>query len=147
VPAVHSDVPVSVRVESLGGRMLTGKIARVTDKVDESTRTMTAEMEVDNHSLGLVPGMYATVILKVDAHAHVLAVPIEAVPSGGKTVFVVNAAHQVEERAVKVGMETPTKYEIVSGLNEGDLVVVGNAAQLRAGQKVEARTTEPLVRQ
>lgn len=147
VPAVHNDVPISVRIDSLGGRTLTGRIARFADRVDESTRTMTAEMEVDNQALEMVPGMYATVLLKVDAHSHVLAVPVEAVPSGGRTVFVVNAAHRIEERAIRLGMETPTKYEVLSGLREGDLVVVGNPAQLRAGQDVEARITEPLARQ
>jgi RND family efflux transporter MFP subunit len=147
VPGIHDDVPVSVRVDAFGGRDVAGKIARFSNNVDESTRTMTAEMEVDNRALDLVPGMYATVMLKVDQRPHVLAVPIEAVPSGGKTAFVVNAAHQIEERAVKLGLETSTKYEVLSGLNEGDMVVVGNLSQLRPGQKVEARITEPLARQ
>lgn len=147
VPGIHNDVPVSVRIDSLGGRAVAGKIARFTNNVDESTRTMTAEIEVDNRALDLVPGMYATVMLKVDQHPHVLAVPIEAVPSGGKIAFVVNAAHQIEERAIKLGVETATKYQVLSGLNEGDMVVVGNLSQLRPGQKVEALITEPLARQ
>jgi len=147
VPGIHDDVPVSVRIDSLGGRAVAGKIARFTNNVDESTRTMTAEIEVDNRALDLVPGMYATVMLQVDQHPQVLAVPIEAVPSGGKIAFVVNAAHQIEERAIKLGVETSTKYQVLSGLNEGDMVVVGNLSQLRPGQRVEALITEPIARQ
>ena len=56
VHGIHLDAPVRVRVDSLGGRVLTGKIARFSDRVDDSTRTMVAEMEVPNPALELVPG-------------------------------------------------------------------------------------------
>jgi RND family efflux transporter MFP subunit len=137
---------VNVRVESLGGRTFDGKIARFTNKVDDSTRTMIVESEVKNPTLELVPGMYATVTLKVDERPHALAIPIEAVPQGAKTVLVVNSRQQVEERHVTLGLETPAKYEVLSGLHEGDLVLVGNPGQLVAGQRVQPKLTEPLAR-
>ena len=55
------------------------------------------------------------------------------------TVYVVNHDNQIEERAVKLGLETPDKYEVLSGLHEGDLVVIGNRAGFQAGQKVEPK--------
>jgi hypothetical protein len=78
--------------------------------------------------------------LKVEKHLQALAVPTEAVV-GDKTptVYVVNYENQIEERAVKLGIETADKYEILSGLNEGDRVVVGNRAQFQAGEKVEPK--------
>jgi RND family efflux transporter MFP subunit len=147
VHGIRLDAPVSVRIDSLGGRVLTGRIARFTDKVDDSTRTMIAEMEVPNPKLELVPGMYATVTLKVAEHPHALAIPVEAVPPGGKSVLVVDASHRIEERAVTLGLETPAHYEVLSGLEAGDLVMLGNPAQLAAGQKVEPRLVEPLARE
>jgi RND family efflux transporter MFP subunit len=57
VTSLRVDVPVDVRVDSLGGRVLHGKIARLTGKIDDSTRTMIAEVEVANPKLELVPGM------------------------------------------------------------------------------------------
>jgi RND family efflux transporter MFP subunit len=146
VRGIRLDAPLSVRVDSLGGRTLAGKIARFSDKVDDSTRTMIAEMEVANPTLELVPGMYATVTLRVDNHPHALAIPIEAVPAGGKSVFVVNGSHSLEERGVTLGLETSARYEVLAGLNEGDLVMIGNPAQLTAGQKVEPRLSAPLAR-
>jgi RND family efflux transporter MFP subunit len=98
VSGIRLDAPLSARVDSLGGRVFTGKIKRFSNKVDDSTRTMVVEMEVPNPSLELVPGMYATVTLKIEDRPHALAIPIEAVPSGGKRVLVVNSAHRVEER-------------------------------------------------
>lgn len=143
VSRVRDDSPVTVRVDSLGGRTFVGKIARFTQRVDESTRTMLTEVEVANDALDLVPGMYATVTLKIDERRNALAVPVEAVPSGATTVFVVNENQRLEERRIKLGLETATRYEVLEGLNEGDRVVIGNSAQLRAGQQVEARPTEP----
>jgi len=131
---------VEVRVESLNGKTFTGTISRFTHDVDDNTRTMITEIEVPNPNLELVPGMYATVVLKVEKCLQTLAVPTEAVV-GDKTptVYVINRDNQIEERAVKLGLETPDKYEILSGLHEGDLVVVGNRSGFEAGQKVEPK--------
>ena len=147
VHGIRLDAPLSVRVDSLGGRTFEGKIARFSDKVDDSTRTMVVEMEVPNPSLELVPGMYATVMLRVDDRPHALAIPIEAVPPGGKSVLVVNGSHKVEQRPVKLGLETPGRYEVLAGLKEGDLVMIGNPAQVGPGQTVEPRLTAPLARE
>ena len=134
---------VEVRNESLGGKMFTGKITRFTDKVDEDTRTMMVEIQVPNPDLKIIPGMYATVVLKVEKHADALVVPTQAV-SPGKTarVFVVNHDNQIEERDITLGVESPDEYEVLSGLNEGDLVVVGDHSELQAGQKVEPKQVE-----
>jgi multidrug efflux pump subunit AcrA (membrane-fusion protein) len=84
--------------------------------------------------------MYATVVLKVERRPQVLAIPTEAV-AGDKTptVYVVNRDNQIEERSVKLGLETADKYEILSGLREGDLVIIGNRSGFQAGQKVEPK--------
>jgi RND family efflux transporter MFP subunit len=147
VRGIRLGAPASVSVDSLDNRAFVGKIARFSDKIDDSTHTMIVEMEVPNPTLELVPGMYATVEIKVDQRERVLAIPVEAVASGGKSVLVVNAANKVEERAVRFGIETASKYEVVAGLEEGDLVMLGNAAQVTPGQKVEPRITAPLARQ
>jgi multidrug efflux pump subunit AcrA (membrane-fusion protein) len=91
--------------------------------------------------------MYATVTLKFDERPQTLAVPIEAVPAGAKSVLVVNSAQRLEERPVTLGLETSARYEVLRGLNEGELVMIGNRAQLAPGQKVEPRITAPLARE
>ncbi|MBS0422116.1 MAG: efflux RND transporter periplasmic adaptor subunit [Proteobacteria bacterium] len=147
VSGIQRNAAVSVKVDSLGNRTFEGKVARFSNQIDDSTRTMIVEMEVPNPTLELVPGMYANVTLKVDQRSNALAIPVEAIPPGGKSVLVVNAAHQVEERPVKLGIETPSKYEVLSGLAEGDLVMLGNPAQVTVGQKVDPRITAPLARE
>jgi RND family efflux transporter MFP subunit len=139
VRGIRVGEPLTVRVESLGGKTLTGTIARFTQAVDASTRTMTAEMEVENKDLAIVPGMYATVILRAEHHPNALAIPVEAVPAGSRTAWVVTSANRVEERPISLGMETSTRYEVLSGLREGERVMIGNPAQLRTGERVVAR--------
>jgi RND family efflux transporter MFP subunit len=143
VHGVHPGAPVSIRVDSLGGQLMQGRIARIADQVDDATRTMVVELEVPNPDAALVPGMYATVTLRTDERPAALVVPVEAV-AGGNRVFVVNAAHRLEERPVQLGLETPGSLEVLSGLAEGELVLVGNPGQLATGQKVEPRLTAPL---
>lgn len=135
---VHVGDPVQVHVESLGDKAFTGTVSRFTCDVDDNTRKMTTEIEVPNPNLELDPGMYATVDLKVEDHTNALAIPIEAVAGGqAPSVLVVNGSNQIEQRPVQLGLETPDKYEVLSGLEEGDLVVIGNHSEIQNGQKVQ----------
>jgi RND family efflux transporter MFP subunit len=139
--------PVDVSIDSLGGKTFSGTITRYTDRVDDVTRTMTVEMELPNPNLEVIPGMYATVILKVDRRQNAVALPTEAIPPGKNSVYVVNSNNEIEERTVSLGLETPTKYEVLSGLNAGDLVMVGNRAQVQPGEKVEPKLISLLAAQ
>jgi RND family efflux transporter MFP subunit len=139
---------VEVRVESLGGKPFSGMISRTTQKVDEDTRTMITEIEVPNPKLELMPGMYATVLLKVERRPQALAIPTEAISTDKKnSVYIVNSEQEIEERPVTLGLETPDKYEVVAGLKEGDLVMIGARSKVKPGQKVEAKVIGPLAQQ
>jgi RND family efflux transporter MFP subunit len=140
--------PVDIRLESLGGRTFTGTITRATDRVDADTRKMTTEIEVPNPQLELVPGMYATVLLKVQQRPQALAIPIEAVPPGQtNSVYVVNDRNEIEDRPVKLGIDTPTRYEVLSGLNQGERVLIGTRSQVKVGEKVEPKLLGSLARE
>ena len=144
VQDIHVGDTVAVRVESLGGESFTGVITRFTDQVDEDTRTMMTEIQVTNQDLQLLPGMYTQVVLKAGRRPQVLAIPTQAVVNDkSPTVLMVNANHELEERPVKLGLETPDQYEILDGLQAGDLVVIGNHSEAKAGQKVETQLITP----
>jgi RND family efflux transporter MFP subunit len=140
VKDIHEGDKVEVRVQSLGGKTFTGNIARLTRKVSMDTRTMITEIEVHNPQLELVPGMYAVVTLRLQPRPHALAIPTEAI-FGERTgekgkVYVVNGQHEVEPRSVTLGLETPFRYEVLGGLHEGELVMVGGWGRVGPGQKV-----------
>jgi RND family efflux transporter MFP subunit len=129
--------PVSVHVPSLN-RTFPGKVARFSVDVREDTRTMHTEVDVANPDRVLISGLYAEAEVGLDQKDNVPTVPLQALNhEGNKTaVFVVNRAGQLEDRAVKVGLQTTSDAEIVSGLNEGEQVVVSDRSGLKSGQKV-----------
>jgi RND family efflux transporter MFP subunit len=144
VPRVRVGTPVAVRVASLN-RTFAGKVARFTSQVQLSTRTMDTEVDVPNPALLLKPGMYAEASLILEQRDDVLAIPIQAVNLGDQkksTVFLVTADKQIEERPVKLGIETSTKVEVLSGISENDLVVVSGRGGIRPGEHVEPKIVD-----
>jgi multidrug efflux pump subunit AcrA (membrane-fusion protein) len=115
-------------------------VARFADKVDEQTRTMQTEVDVKNADLALVPGMYASVALTLAAKTGVLTVPVQAVDraenSTNGSVLVVDPGGRLELRPIALGLETPNRIEVQSGLKENDLVVIGSRSQLKPGSPV-----------
>ena len=145
VSRIHLGAPVNVTVESLG-RTFPGKIARFADRVSAETRTMETEIDVPNPQLELVPGMYANAAIVLDRSENALVAPVQAVDRDGEdtTMLAVTDKHVVEQRTVGLGLQTADRVEIRSGLVEGDLVIVGSRAGLKAGMPVtpvEGRST------
>jgi RND family efflux transporter MFP subunit len=140
VPTVHIGQQVAVKVPTLD-RSFPGLVKRFSGKVALATRTMDTEVDVPNASLLLMPGMYAEVNLTLNQRKAVLAVPVTAVDSEGHTgqVMVVTPNQRVEVRKIELGLETADKVEVRSGLNEGDMVVIGARAGLQAGEEVHPK--------
>ncbi|MGB8580266.1 MAG: efflux RND transporter periplasmic adaptor subunit [Candidatus Sulfotelmatobacter sp.] len=129
--------PVDVHVPSLN-RTFPGKVARFSVDVREDTRTMHTEVDVSNPQRILLPGLYAEAKLNLEQQHNVPTVPVQTLNHEGEktSVFVVDGNGVLQDQAVQVGLETANDAEIVSGLNPGDLVVVGDRSGLRAGEKV-----------
>ncbi len=137
--------PVEVSVPALD-RLFPGKVARSSLDVQEGTRTMHTEVDVPNPGRLLMPGMYAETTLTLEQKDNVLAVPLQAVNHEGDqtTVEVVNSSSQVEVRTVAVGLETSSDAEIVSGLAEGDTVIVSDRSGLKPGEAVSPNVVQVL---
>jgi RND family efflux transporter MFP subunit len=138
VPLIHLGGQVVVQVSALH-RSFPGRIARFSEKVDQSTRTMKTEVDVPNPTLVLVPGMYAEVDLVTDQRTKVLTVPVEAVDGSGSSarVFTVQPTGMIQIVPVRLGIETAQQIEIQAGnLKDGDNVVVGSRSGLRDGEQV-----------
>jgi multidrug efflux pump subunit AcrA (membrane-fusion protein) len=107
---------------------------------------METEVEVPNPDLKLIPGMYATVALRFDRRPGALALPVEAInANSSSTVYLVDGDQRIEERPVKLGIESPDDYEVLAGLKAGDLVVVGSRAGIQPGEKVIPQMVETAV--
>jgi RND family efflux transporter MFP subunit len=142
---IHVGDPVEVHVPALN-QAFPGKVARLSLDVQEGTRTMHTEVDVANPSRLLMPGMYAETTLTLEARDNVLAVPLEAVTREGDrtSVDVVNPSGKVEIRVVTLGLETSTDAEVLSGLAEGESVIVSDRSGLKAGEEVHPQGVEML---
>ena len=147
VPRIHTDSPVEVRVESLK-RVFQGRISRFSGKLDSSTRTMETEVDLANPDAVIKPGMFGYATLVLEQRLDALSIPVQAVSgrSSSATVLVVSADKRLEERRVSLGLETPGRIEVLTGLRQGEMVVVGARANLRAGLLVEPKVQEPTQR-
>lgn len=143
VPQIHFGSAVEVRVAALN-RNFHGRVARFADALDQQTRTMQTEIDVDNLDGTLVDGMYAEANLTLQEKDRALTVPIQAVlrESSGASVLMVDHEGLIQERQVKLGEEGNDRIEILSGLEEKDQVVVGNRSGFRPGEKVHPRLVD-----
>ena len=137
---IHLGDPVKVHVPALN-QDIVGKVSRFASALDLQTRTMETEIDFENRNGKLMPGMYAETVLQMAERANALLVPLEAVTrnQGEARVLAVNAQNLVEERKVKLGLQGKTRVEVLSGLNEGDRVIIGNQSQFRTGEKITPR--------
>lgn len=131
---------INVVVPALG-RTFKGKVARFADSLNEETRTMHTEINVENSDDTLVEGMYAETSLVLHQKNNALTVPVQAVNRSGAnaSVFVVDKSGDVVERPVTLGVDGGARIEILSGLAEGDQVVVGNLNALQTGERVRPK--------
>ena len=130
---------VTLTVDALPGKSFAGTIKRIYPTIDPLTHTVNVEVHVPNADRVLRPGMYAKVGVTF-GHNRSIVVPDAAVVrlqgSGQRNVFVVEDGIAVQKE-VSLGRHFDGQYEILSGLEEGELVVVKGGSALRNGAQVE----------
>jgi RND family efflux transporter MFP subunit len=136
-PQIHVGGPMKVHVQAMN-QDFGGKVSRFADSLDQQTRTMETEVDFQNSDGKLMPGMFCEAYFVHDRKKDALSIPLEALDRNGDqaSVFVVNAGNVVEVRPVKLGQESSTQIEVLSGLAEGERVIVGNLSEFSPGQKV-----------
>jgi RND family efflux transporter MFP subunit len=119
------------------GRKFQGTVARSTQAIDASARTLLAEVDVDNASGELLPGAYAQVHLKLGTPQRALLLPINTLlfrPDG------VNVALVQGDKAVltpiKLGRDFGNEVEVVSGIAATDTIIVNPSDSLASGAQV-----------
>lgn len=136
---VVKGMPVEVTVDALKGETFEGKVSLVHPTLDPVAHTFTVEITVPNGNQRLRPGMYARVVINFGTNDHAL-VPDRAVlkqiGSNDRYVFVEHAG-KASYRKVELGRRIEDRYEIVSGLEPGDRVIIHGNAGLLDGHEVK----------
>ena len=137
---VHIGDPAQIRVEATG-QHLTGKVVRTTGALDLATRSLQVEIDLNNANNELLPGMYADVTLNIKRTGTGLTLPVQAVDetTTPPSVLVVNAQGRIQRRVLRLGVQTPTRVEVLSGVTDGDRVVAANLSSYSPGEAVRAQ--------
>lgn len=128
----------TLTLDEYPGRSFEGTIARNSNAIDQSTRTLNVEVDVDNPRGELLPGAYVFVHIKVPEHAASLMVPSNTLlfRSEGLRVGVVHN-DRVQLVPVKIGRDAGATVEISSGLTPNDPVILDPSDSLTSGQQVQ----------
>jgi RND family efflux transporter MFP subunit len=137
VPLIRNGLPVKVTVDELPGRTFDGSVTRFSQALDDATKTMLAEIDLQNPKRELRPGMYATVKLGVEKHTDALLIPLEAavIEKSGTSVFIV-ADGKAKKVPVKTGFNDSASVEILEGLAPNQPVILVGKMVLNSGQAV-----------
>jgi RND family efflux transporter MFP subunit len=135
--------PVRVRLQALDGRVVQGKVTRISWALDQGTRTLRAEIDLENPSGVLRPGFYAYATIVEDERKDALTVPLPAlVRDASATYCMAVVGGRVRRIQVRPGLSDGTRVQILEGLAEGDVVVAANADSLADGQPVQTSQSE-----
>ena len=137
VPFVRTGLPASVLVEELPGRAFEGTITRSSQALDESTKTMLVEIDLENPGHELRPGMYATARLGLEKLTEAVLIPADAalVEKSGTSVFII-ADGKAKKVPVKPGFNDGASVEILEGLSPDQQVIMVGKLALNNGQTV-----------
>ena len=118
-------------------KVFKGKIETISSRIDPSTRSILSRVIVDNSKFEIIPGQLMTVKI-IYEETDEIGVPESAVIIQGETAFVYVVNDEIaEKRDVKIGKRNFGKVSILSGINEGDLVISEGVSKVRDKAKVK----------
>lgn len=137
VPFIKNGLPATMTVDELPGRTFRGTVTRFSNALDESTKTMLAEIELTNADHALRPGMYASIRLAVERKLNAVLVPRDAVvvEKAGSFVYAV-ADGKAHKTPVHTGFSDGVNVELLDGPRVDEPIIVVGKQTFTDGQPV-----------
>lgn len=139
---VHEGMEFDIVVDAYPNEVFKGKVNLLYPTVNATTHTFPVEVICENKDQRLRPGMFARVTATFGTNHHIV-VPDNAVVkqqgSGEHFVYVLQPDNTVKYTLVELGKRMGNRYEIVSGLNEGDRIVTEGQVRLKDGVSVTVK--------
>ena len=135
--AIRKGLEAEITIQNLPGRTFTGTLARTSQAIDATSRTLLAEIDLENRGGEILPGSFAQVNLKLPTDAATFRLPVTTLifrAEGLRVAVVRNGV--VAMVPVTLGRDFGSTVEIVSGLTGGEAVVVNPPDSLADGQAV-----------
>jgi RND family efflux transporter MFP subunit len=136
---VKVGMPVEVKVDVFENETFPARVSLIYPVIDERTRTFTTELKLNNPGAKVRPGMFARVKVNFGTERRVV-VPDRAIVkqsgSGARYVYVYKDG-KVFYTQVQLGQRLDKEYELISGVNNGEQVVISGFIKLRDGLEVD----------
>ncbi len=139
---INKDMDFEVTVESYPGETFQGKVNLIYPTISATTHTFPVEVICQNNDQKLRPGMFARVTANFGTNHHVVVPDVAVVKqqgSGEHFVYVLQPDNTVKYTLVELGVRMGNRYEIVSGINEGDRIVTEGQVRLKDGVSVTVK--------
>ena len=136
--SIKKGLPVEVRLSSFKDKVFLGKIDFVSSRINADTRSLLSRIKIENTDLELISGSLLEVSVKFNLR-NSLSVPDTSVMVEGDKSFVykINSGNIANKTEVKTGIRNDKKIEIISGINENDIVVAEGLKKVRPQAKIK----------
>ncbi len=136
--SIKKGLPVEVKLSSFKNKVFPGKIDFVSSRINADTRSLLSRIKIDNKELELISGSLLEVSVKFNLR-NSLSVPDTSIMVEGDKSFVytINDENTANKTEVKTGIRNNKNVEIISGLNEGDIIVAEGLKKVRPRGKVK----------
>lgn len=137
---VKKGMEVELVADAFPGETFKGKVNLVYPTIDPRSHTFPVEIIVDNKNEKLRPGMFTRVTINYGNNFRVVvpdSAVLKQVGADDKYVYVLNEDNTVTYTPVKLGVRMGNRYEIISGLNDGDVIVTSGQTRLKNNIEVE----------
>lgn len=143
-PTVKMGTPVKIKLDIYQEKEFPGKVMLIHPVVDATTRSFVAEVRIDNPSLLLRPGMFARANVDFGSREKVVVPDRAVIKQSGtndKYVYVING-DKVTYTKVELGRRINSIYEVISGIEAGQQVVVAGHTSLMDNTKIKISNSE-----
>jgi cobalt-zinc-cadmium efflux system membrane fusion protein len=132
-PLFHVGQPVQAEVMAYSGRVFAGRISTLGTAVDPNTHRVMVRCEIADPKYELRPGMLASFVIRVQDPVESVAIPMNGVVRNGDgtmAAWVTTDRHRFLQRILQLGLQTDGRYQVLEGLQRGELAVTDGAVFL-----------------
>jgi cobalt-zinc-cadmium efflux system membrane fusion protein len=132
-PLYHLNQPVQVKVPAYSGKVFAGKVSKIYATVDPNTHRVTIRSEIADPENELRSGMLANFVIRVRDPVEATAIAANGVVRNGDgtlTAWVTEDRHRFLQRPIEVGLQAGGQYQVLKGLQRGELAVTDGAVFL-----------------
>jgi RND family efflux transporter MFP subunit len=139
--SIRPGIGAYLELTQFPGQKFEGKVARTSESIDLSTRTLNTEVDVPNRSGQLLPGGFAQVHLQVKATGQRLQVPVNSLlfRSEGLRAIVIDSNQRARLRPLAIGRDYGSTLEVLGGISADDWIVLNPPDSLEEGQEVHVK--------